>query len=338
MRKVIREYRTSSRFLDESMAETFELDRQFWLQFRETQEAWVPAEKARAEAMGVRILCYEDESYPLELKNIDDCPVAIYVRGKMPDWNRAAVAIVGTRKPTAYGKRMAEKIAGELAAAGVVVVSGMAEGIDALAHQGAIDAGGETLAVLGSGVDEIYPPVNERLYWRIVDNGAVISELPLGSPPRKYHFPARNRLIAALSRLVLVVEAGLKSGSLITAKRALEQGKDVAALPGNVTSPLSEGTNKLIKDGAMLVERSADILEALSLEAAALARSQLPLPQLDDIAIQVYDAVGVSETTLEDIIRVTGLKAGEVLASLTLLELQGVVERASANSYVKSRQ
>ncbi len=210
----------------------------------------------------VTIVTYEDELYPGQLLNIYDRPPYIYVRGNLSreDIN---LAIVGSRAASTYGKYTTERISRDLALQGVTVVSGMARGIDSSAHRGAITAHGRTVAILGSGLDVIYPPENKKLFADIVENGAVVSEFPLGTPPRSTNFPARNRIISGISYGVVIVEAGEKSGSLITARLALEQGREVFAVPGSIDSAGSRGTNKLIKQGAKLIENTEDILEEI---------------------------------------------------------------------------
>ncbi len=214
----------------------------------------------------IGICTYQSENYPAGLKKLKRPPAVLYYRGRMPDLtSRLSLSIVGTRKMSEYGKRAGYKIAYELASAGVIVVSGMALGVDSVAACGALAAGGQTVAVLGCGVDVIYPKEHATLYSKIIENGAVISEYPPTSRPEPRHFPERNRIISGISYGTLVVEADLKSGALITADHALEQGKDLFALPGNIGSPNTDGTNKLLRDGADLVTETDDILERYAL-------------------------------------------------------------------------
>jgi len=210
---------------------------------------------------GAEVLTVFDEGYPENLKNIYDPPVVLYIKGSFKKEDELSVSIVGSRKCTYYGMNMADKIAEQLASAGVTVVSGFARGIDTSAHKGALKAKGRTIAVLGSGLDNIYPVENKPLVEKIIKNGALISEFPMSMPPNKNNFPRRNRLISGLSRAVLVVEAANRSGALITADFALEQGRDVFAVPGTADRLLSMGTNSLIKQGAKLVDSAEDILE-----------------------------------------------------------------------------
>jgi len=211
---------------------------------------------------GYGIITLADSDYPYLLREIADPPPFLYVYGRLPS-DFLPIAIVGTRNPTRYGISMAGRFASDLAAMGMTVISGMARGIDSAAHRGALSVGGKTVAVLGSGLSVIYPPENKRLYEDIAGSGAVISEFPVGEEPNAYNFPARNRIISGMSMGVLVVEAAVRSGSLITARLAAEQGREVFAVPGNINSFKSGGTHLLLKQGARLVERSADIIEEL---------------------------------------------------------------------------
>ncbi|MDP3016791.1 MAG: DNA-processing protein DprA, partial [Deltaproteobacteria bacterium] len=226
-------------------------------------EQAVKNELSSLEKSGGRIITLKDEVYPPRLRDIYDPPALLYLKGELKKEDELAVSIVGSRKTTPYGRWITEKISQTLVRYGVTIVSGMARGVDSVAHWGAISGGGRTLAVLGCGVDVVYPPENRNLFSKIIEQGAVLSEFPMGSPPEGGHFPKRNRIISGLSMGVVVVEAGPDSGSLITANYALEQGREVFAIPGNVGADGSRGTNRLIKDGAKLVESSEDILEEI---------------------------------------------------------------------------
>ena len=208
----------------------------------------------------IKIISILDEDYPEDLKNIPDAPIILYVKGVL-DNSGLNIAVIGSRKASSYGLLTAERLSGQLASLGVTIISGMARGIDSAAHKGALKAGGRTVAVLGSGLLNIYPPENVELAKQITGNGAVISEFPLKTSPLRENFPRRNRIISGLSKGVIVVEAALRSGALITADLALDQGRDVFAVPGEVGSPTSCGTNYLIKQGAKLVDSAEDILE-----------------------------------------------------------------------------
>ena len=299
----------------------------------------VKAELELLDKKKVNIITYRDELYPQKLLTIYDRPPYIYVRGKLSadDIN---VAIVGSRAATTYGKYTTEKLSREMAFKGVTVVSGMARGIDSAAHRGAISAHGRTIAILGSGLDVIYPPENKKLFEEIVENGAAVSEFPLGTPPRSANFPARNRIISGMSYGVVIVEAGEKSGSLITARLALEQGREVFAVPGSIDSAGSRGTNKLIKQGAKLIENTDDILEEIA------PQIEQPLPhnravdtpnaptaprknadQLDGLEKEIFDAVSPGRIHIDDLIAVTGLSSAELLSSLTTMELKGLIDQ-----------
>lgn len=288
----------------------------------------------------VTIVTYEDELYPGQLLNIYDRPPYIYVRGKLSS-DDINVAIVGSRAATTYGKYTTEKLSREMAFKGLTVVSGMARGIDSAAHRGAISAHGRTVAILGSGLDVIYPPENKKLFEEIIENGAAVSEFPLGTPPRSPNFPARNRIISGMSYGVVIVEAGEKSGSLITARLALEQGREVFAVPGSIDSAGSRGTNKLIKQGAKLIENTDDILEEIApqieqktLKAASIPRAQSVTPpnvgrkQAENLNGQektIFDAVLPGRIHIDDLIAATGLSSAELLSSLTTMELKGII-------------
>lgn len=285
---------------------------------------------------GAEILTDFDDDYPEALRSIDDRPMVLYVRGSIVKDDDIAIGIVGSRKSTSYGKWACEKFSGDLAALGVTIVSGMASGIDAHAHRAAIDAGSRTIAVLGCGVDVVYPQKNKSLYDEIPSFGAVISEFPLGTQPLPYNFPMRNRIISGLSMGIVVIEAQEKSGSLITASYAASQGKDVFALPGNINSLYSSGTNLLIKDGAKPLLSTADIIEEF--------------PELRNISTRIFDKeldeLSLSETekkvlrTLQegplhcDIIALrTGLDISTVLGTLMILEMKETIKELSSRTF-----
>jgi DNA processing protein len=289
----------------------------------------------------IGIITYEDELYPQKLLNIYDRPPFIYVLGSL-NKDDINIAIVGSRMASTYGKYTTEKISRELALKGITVVSGMARGIDSAAHRGAIIAHGRTIAILGSGLDVIYPPENEKLFAGIVENGAVISEFPPGTPPRSSNFPARNRIISGMSYGVVIVEAGEKSGSLITARLALEQGREVFAVPGSIDSAGSRGTNKLIKQGAKLIENTDDILEEIipQIERTPMMKtpsaSSVPVPE--EVHAQILESLNDNEKTIigfvsrkkihiDDLISATGLTSAEILSSLTKMELKGIIRQ-----------
>ncbi|MFZ5646334.1 MAG: DNA-processing protein DprA [Bacillota bacterium] len=298
------------------------------------------AELLLIEKKGVRYIHYVDSAYPEALKNIFDPPPGIFVRGNI-SFEGPAVAVVGSRKATRYGLSVAEKLAGDLALAGVTVVSGMARGIDTAAHRGALAAGAPTVAVLGCGVDVVYPKENSRLMEDIAVNGAVVSEFPLGMMPQPWHFPVRNRIISGLSGGVVIVEAAERSGALITADFALDQGRDVFAVPGNITSELSRGPNRLIRQGATPVENAGDILEVMGLE--RLFRVEEPRREdsraapgikLSPEEEMVRKLLSIDPSTLDRLVDGSGLSAQKVLAALTFLEMKGLARQLPGKLYI----
>ncbi len=285
---------------------------------------WVDNELRLIRDNGARVVTYNDPDYPHLLKQIDDPPCILYVKGGMyDDKNLTSVAVVGTRNPTHYGLRMAESISRDLAAMGVVVVSGMARGCDMAAHKGALSSGGFTVAVLGTGVDLVYPKENKRLYDEIVKKGLAISEFPMSTPPATYTFPQRNRIIGGMTRATLVIEAPLKSGSLMTAQFALDYNRDVLACPGQASSLKSSGTNKLIKDGAVLVENAQDVLNALSLQYSPHENG--PAPPLGEDELLLWQALENEPLHIDGLIEKTGLSASRASAILLDMELKGFV-------------
>lgn len=313
-----------------------------------TDPALVPAAEAelqRAREVQAAVLALDDPGYPPALATIHDPPTVIVVRGRLLPEDARAVAIVGARRATPAGEEVARRLAGDLAAAGVTVISGLARGIDRAAHEGALAGGGRTIAVLGSGVANPYPPQHAGLAERIARAGAVVSELEPDAGPSRHSFPQRNRIIAGLSLGVVVVEAGPRSGALITADLAMQAGRELFAVPGSILEPLSRGPNRLLREGAHLVESAADVLEVLfgvgqrDDDVGALMSERTeddlpPPPGDDDVTGQVVRALSRREPrTLERVIVETSLPAGEVMATLGRLELLGRV-RSSPAGYV----
>jgi len=266
---------------------------------------------------------WEDESYPDNLRQIYDPPLFLFTRGEFQAADRLAIAVVGTRSPSGYGRQMARILSEGLARYGVTIVSGLARGIDAEAHAGALRVGGRTVAVLGSGIDVVYPSEHHQLLMNIIQHGCVVSELPMGTGPDAENFPGRNRIISGLSLGVVVVEAAEKSGSLITTQYALDQGREVFAVPGPV-SPRSRGTHQLLRQGATLAECSEDILNEAAPHAIAVV-SAPGEPSLSGDEVRVYGAVDGTGTEVDRIIAATGLPARTVLDVLLRLELRGLV-------------
>ena len=281
-----------------------------------------------------------DASYPANLREISTPPERLYVCGALMDVDALAVAIVGSRTATAYGLAVAEHLAGELAARGVTVVSGLARGIDSAAHRGALRAGGRTIAVLGSGVDVIYPPENRRLAREIESHGAVLSQFAPGTRPLAGHFPARNRVIAGLSLGVVVVEAAERSGSLITAGLAGDLGREVMAVPGPVTSAQSVGAHRLIQDGAALVTSGEDVISQLPLQwrdrvsPAPVQKAAGAHDQQDHQAKLLLDIIGEEPTDIDGIIERSGLTPGRASALLVTLEVEGRIRQLAGKRFV----
>lgn len=300
-------------------------------------------ELARLRRAGAVALWPGAPGWPEGLDDLADPPLVMFARGAQ-DWTRtAAVAVVGSRRASAYGLACAHRIAAELAALGMVVVSGLARGVDTAAHEGALSVGGRTVAVLGGGLARPYPPENVPLLRAIVSRaGAVLTEFPLDLPPRPYHFPRRNRVLAALSKAIVVVEAGEKSGSLITADHALDIGREVLAVPGRSDHPNSRGTHRLLREGAALCEGAADVLRALGLVAgderdgdAAVDPLAAAGPPLDPVeAVLLSHLVGVERHT-DDLIALGELDAGAALAALTGLELRGVLRQGADGRWAR---
>ncbi|MEO6928487.1 MAG: DNA-processing protein DprA [Casimicrobiaceae bacterium] len=270
------------------------------------------------------LVTWDDDDYPQRLLELGDAPPVLFHVGRRELLNRPAVAIVGSRQATPQGRADARAFAHALASAGVTVISGLAQGIDAAAHEGALAQIGGTIAVVGTGLDRVYPAINRKLAHAIAVQGSLLSEFVPGTQPLKWHFPRRNRLISGLSRGVLVIEANLSSGSLITARLAGEQGREVMAVPGSIHSPLSKGCHKLIREGAKLVETAQDVLAELRLEPPLRAAATVPAPRVVDAAhAPLLDAMGAAPIDLERLVQRTGLAAQAIAAQLTALELDG---------------
>ncbi|MDQ3929398.1 MAG: DNA-processing protein DprA [Chloroflexota bacterium] len=295
----------------------------------------VDADPEQLEKLGGRALSWEDEEYPQRLKEVGGMPPVLYVLGEITPQDTWAVGIVGTRRATHYGREATERIVAGLVEAGVSVVSGMARGIDSVAHKAALNVGGRTLAVLGSGIDVIYPPENRNLARQLIDEGlgAIIAEYPLGTLPEPANFPPRNRIISGLSLGVLVVEAAAKSGALITVEFALEQGRDVFAVPGPITNKLSEGTNNLIKKGAKCVTCAADILEELDLNMVTEHVEAVRALPTDPTERMLLEHLQDNTRHIDDLTNLTSLPASTVSAVLTMMELKGLVRCIGGMQY-----
>lgn len=293
-------------------------------------------EQARVIEAGVRVIVWGDADYPSRLQQIASAPPVLYIRGTLEPGDETAVAIVGARHATAYGETMARELAAALARRGLTIVSGLARGIDAAAHRGALEGGGRTVAVLGSGLDQIYPAEHRGLADQVAAAGAVISEFPLGTAPLRLHFPRRNRIISGLSLGVIVVEAGVGSGALITAHHALEQGREVFAVPGRVHARYSEGCNRLIKAGAKLVETWEDVLSELVPHLKRRRERRLdvpPPPALTQEERCVFDLLADGPLHIDALIVRAGLAGGRVASALVGLEMKGAIRQLSGKVF-----
>ena len=287
---------------------------------------------------GIRILVWDDPAYPDRLRRINQSPYVVYLKGDLVEEDIWSVAVVGTRKYSPYGRQVTELFTRSLAEQGITIISGLARGIDAIAHKQALEVGGRTLAVLGSGLDQIYPPEHRGLADRISRQGGVISDYPPGTPPDGSNFPPRNRIISALSKAVLVIEAGQKSGALITANYAAEQGKDVFAVPGKITAPLSKGTNQLIKLGAHPLIEVQDVLDFLNIKLIAnqqVARRSLPSDHKEAV---LFNAVGDEPLHVDELSHLVKLPIEEVTATLAIMELKGMVRKTFGMKYIAVRE
>jgi len=303
------------------------------------------AEMERLERHGIRAITWKDPDYPARLKEIYDLPPVLYVQGDLTPRDETAIAVVGTRQASAYGREAAERLSTDLAHHGVTIVSGLARGIDAVAHRAALAAGGRTIAVMACGLDIVYPPEHARLAREIAQHGAVVSDYPLGTRPRADNFPRRNRIMSGLSLGVLVVEAGAGSGALITARWALEQNREVFAVPGSILSPRSLGCHRLIQDGAKLVHTFQDILEELNL---GLVARQMELPQPTPVQPQpeappaqatealLLQHLSYQPSHIDEVCRASGLPLPTVSSALAIMELKGLVKQVGAMNYIRA--
>lgn len=295
----------------------------------------VDIELSRIEKEKVNVITLLDDHYPINLKRIYDPPPFLYIKGEIRKEDNRAVAIVGSRRATTYGRLMAERLSKDLASRGITVVSGMARGIDTFSHKGALSAGGRTIAVLGCGIDIVYPSENKNLRDRIIESGAVLTEFPLSTQPEAVNFPSRNRIISGLSLGVVIIEATSDSGSLITASTALDQGRDVFAVPGNITSKLSQGTNKLIKKGAKLVESVDDILEDILPQMGTKRENHnIPRPQLTPEEEVIYSLLSHEPKHIDIISRESKLASKRVLSILLVMEMKGAIKQLPGKFFV----
>lgn len=293
------------------------------------------AEMAKVERVGARICTWADDDYPPLLKQVPDAPVLLYVRGTLLPQDELALAIVGTRKATTYGRDAASHLSRQLARNGVTIISGLAHGIDAAAHRGALDGGGRTIAVLGCGIDQIYPRDHRELAHEIMGRGALVSEFPIGMGPEARNFPRRNRVISGMSLGVLVAEAPEQSGALITATDAAEQGREVFAVPGNIFSSASAGTNRLIQDGAKLVIKVEDILDELDIAHRNVQTKTVAerIAPKGEIETKLLGYLSLDPLHIDDLARLCGLPITTVTSTLTILELKGLARSVGHMQY-----
>jgi DNA processing protein len=288
----------------------------------------------KIQSQGIKILTWQDSEYPARLKEIDQPPPVLYARGEYLTDDLFAVAIVGTRRITPYGRQVTEELASFLASNGITVVSGLARGVDAVAHQSALKAGGRTIGVLGSGVDVIYPPEHAKLAEQMMERGAVISDYAPGTPPDASNFPPRNRIISGLSLAVVVIEAGETSGALITAEFAAEQGREIFAVPGGIFAPQSKGANRLIQNGAQPLLKMDDIMQALDFTRIGEYRSARKVLPTDETEARLLDVIGSEPLHVDEIRNQADLPIERVSATLALMELKGMVRQVGGMNYV----
>ncbi len=303
------------------------------LRARQTQD--LDALETQLDALGASALTLQDADYPSLLKELPDAPPVLYVKGTLQARDRWAVAFVGTRRATVYGREMTRRLVEPLVGAGVTIVSGLALGIDATAHRAALEAGGRTVAVLGCGIDRVYPPEHRKLAAAITQHGALVTEFPPGTPPEAKNFPVRNRIISGMSLGVAVIEAPKRSGALLTANVAADQGREVFAVPGNVTSASSMGTNLLLQSGATLILNTQDILDALQLDYTAVeTRTQVQALIPDDpIEAQLVALLGDEPIHIDELYRQSDLSFAQVSSTLAMMELKGLVQRHEGMYY-----
>jgi DNA processing protein len=293
---------------------------------------------AELDKYGIHVVTWEDDSYPRRLKTIDQSPPVLYVRGELSPEDEWAVAVVGTRKISRYGSQVAQELGAFLAQQGITVVSGLARGVDATAQRAALDAGGRSIGVMGHGLDRVYPPENRGLAKQLLENGALVSDYAIGVPPDSANFPPRNRIISGLSIAVVIVEAGYKSGALITAGFAAEQGREVFAAPGDMFRPQSRGANRLIRDGAHPLLDFEQLLEALDLEYMTEHKSaRVTLPS-DATEAKLFEVLGREPMHVDEIRAKADLPIEQVSSTLALMELKGMVRQVGGMNYVAVRE
>lgn len=295
-------------------------------------------EMEKLEKSGVKAYTYLDDGYPERLKEIYDYPPVIYIKGNLTVQDECCLAVVGTRRSTVYGRQVTEEIVADLAANKVTVVSGLARGIDTIAHRRTLEAGGRTVAIFACGLDTIYPPENAGLARNIVEHGALISEYPLGTRPKPDYFPRRNRIMSGMSLGVLVIEADESSGAIITAHMAVEQNREVFAVPGSILSAASRGTNALIQEGAKLVRNCSDILEELNLTVNVHQIEMKEAIPTSETEAALLKHINAEPVHIDEICRVSGIPVATVSSNLAIMELKGLVRQVSAMNYVLAHE
>lgn len=284
----------------------------------------------------ISIITFKDSNYPINLKSLSDAPPILYFKGNLLSEDNNAVAIVGTRRATEYGKTVARNLAKELSCRGITIISGLARGIDTQAHLGALEGNGRTIAVMGTGIDRIYPPGNKNLASKIINRGLLMTELPPFSPPLRYHFPSRNRIISGLSKVVVAIQAPLKSGVFSTVKWALDYGRDVYALPGDITTEASKGTNRLIKMGAIPITGYKDILDNSELEIVNKKEiRQKKIINLSEDEKRLYDLIEASPKTVDKLVCESNMKPAQILNLLIHLEINGLIREVSGKRFIR---
>ena len=296
------------------------------------------AEMEKLDGYGVKALTFHDPDYPSRLKEIYDYPPLLYIRGSLLPEDEWCLAVVGTRRATVYGRQVTEEIVTDLARSKITIVSGLAKGIDSIAHRSALETGGRSIAIFACGLDIVYPSENKELARRIMQQGALISEYPLGTRPRADNFPRRNRIMSGLSLGVLVIEAGETSGAMITAHLALEQNREVFAVPGSILSPASRGTNHLIQEGAKLAGDYTDILEELNLTAVAHQIEMKELIPPSETEALLLKHLGAEPTHIDEVCRSSGLSISTVSSTLAMMELKGLIKQVANMNYTLARE
>ncbi len=334
LKKLILQFNPISKVFDASSSELSEIIGEKLISpIRNAKRKSVEPELAVLKKLGAKLIIFKDSAYPENLKNLPDAPPFLYVRGEILPQDMLSISVIGARRASHYGRLIAEKFAYEFAMSGITVVSGLARGIDSCAHRGALKADGRTIAVLGSGIDIIYPPENKDLFEEICTHGAYISEFPPGTQPWKGNFPTRNRLISGLSKAVVVIEATSKSGVSSTVEWALEQNKEVFAVPGNITSETSKGVNRLIADGAQIATSPQDIMEYLGIKPSATKEKKLKLSEEEG---KIWGLLSHESIQADVLAERLGLKVPKILGTLLNLELKGIVKQLPGRNFVRN--